>query len=167
MDVTTLGSTSNPRALRLAGLPGFGVSVGSTAYIILGERDLPNPPINVLNLNGKSRPRVLKLTDEKGSNWFSVSISGEGDVNGDTYPDAAIGVPSFDNGRGAIYVVYGQSTFSVDSIKVTDSPSSGISSGNSSNSSSSNEDLHANGKEMEEVCDSQVKKFNAILTIQL
>ena len=71
------------------------------------ERALTVDDIDVGTLR-MAVPVVLRGSGYAGST-FGISVSGRGDVNGDSYPDLAVGDSGYDDGSnsGAVYVYYG------------------------------------------------------------
>jgi hypothetical protein len=57
-------------------------------------------------------PPDVTLTGQSSGDKFGWSVSGAGDINGDTYDDIIIGAPYRNSGNGTIYIFNGSATLS-------------------------------------------------------
>lgn len=76
------------------------------AYIVFGDdQGLPHP----FDLSGIDGSNGVKLNGYGTDSGCGTSVSGGGDINGDTIDDVVIGAPYAAGGAGHVYVVFGSS----------------------------------------------------------
>jgi len=80
-----------------------------SVYVIYGQ---PTYSSNFILGTTPLNPAIsgFTLTGALAGDHFGSSVSGIGDINGDTYDDFAIGAEARNSWQGAVYVVYGQAT---------------------------------------------------------
>ena len=84
----------------------LGVS-GGAAYVFFGKAAPFAASINASTLNGPTGFRVYGFDESR----LGYSVSGAGDINGDTFGDIVIGSSSQSEGeKGAAYVIFGKGT---------------------------------------------------------
>ena len=80
---------------------------GGAAYVFFGKAAPFAASINASTLNGPTGFRVYGFQDSR----LGYSVSGAGDINGDTFGDIVIGSSSQSEGeKGAAYVIFGKGT---------------------------------------------------------
>lgn len=74
-------------------------------YVIFGQEANFSSTFNVSTLDGNNGFKMISSVQK---NYFGLSVSNAGDVNGDGFDDVIIGSKIF--GESAIYVIFGQAT---------------------------------------------------------
>lgn len=102
----------------LIGARGVETSTGA-AYVVYGTTSLMPATLELSTLDGSNGFRML---GESFADWFGNDVAGVGDVNNDQIDDLMVGALTADNNgtsSGAVYVIFGRSTFPA-SIEVED-----------------------------------------------
>jgi FG-GAP repeat/Putative Ig domain len=88
-----------------------GVSPGvydvGAAYVILGQSSFP-AVFNLTTLNGTNGFAVKGIS---AANFFGISVSTAGDINNDGKDDLVLAADAVSDYEGAVYVIFGQSSF--------------------------------------------------------
>lgn len=94
------------------GSPGAneGPSPNGAVYVVFGNNSQHGFPVdgNLLRLSVAPVGSFQRLNGEGGSDFYSVAVSGAGDLNGDGIQDIAIGGYVADADDGRAYVIFGQ-----------------------------------------------------------
>lgn len=88
----------------IIGAPGVSGSTGA-AYVVFGTPTGTTVPLGALG------PRGFVITGINSGDQVGFSVSGAGDVNGDTLDDVVIGAPGSNSGKGEAVVVFGKQDF--------------------------------------------------------
>jgi hypothetical protein len=88
------------------GVPGANNGGAGQTYVIFGSNDEFPASIDSTWLNGKDGFVINGINTNDMSGW---SVSGIGDINGDSIDDMIICTPIANNGTGQAYVIFGQS----------------------------------------------------------
>lgn len=109
-DITLGAPQANPGGLTNAGC----------AFLVFGRANFGDHSLSTIGLQDDNALAGIKITGSAANQQVGFSQANAGDFNGDGISDWVIGIPGYNNGAGAVAIIYGttgrQGTYSVADI---------------------------------------------------